>query len=92
MGKKGDLSDFECGMVVDARRAGLSILKRLIYWDFHTHPSLGLTEKRPKKRKYPVSGNCVDENALLMSEENGQNPAADVLQQQKTTPGAGPVS
>ncbi len=37
-GKKGDLSDFECGMFVDARRAGLSILKRLIYWDFiHTH-------------------------------------------------------
>ncbi len=27
MGKKGDLSDFECGMVVGARRAGLSISK-----------------------------------------------------------------
>ncbi len=26
----------------------------------------------PKMRKYPVSGSCVDENALLMSEENGQ--------------------
>ena len=25
MGKKGELSDFECGMVVGARRAGLSI-------------------------------------------------------------------
>ncbi len=25
MGKKGDLSDFECRMVVGARRAGLSI-------------------------------------------------------------------
>ncbi len=25
MGKKGDLSDFERGMVVDARRTGLSI-------------------------------------------------------------------
>ncbi len=25
MGKKGDLSDFECGMVVGVRRAGLSI-------------------------------------------------------------------
>ncbi len=24
-GKKGDLSDFDCGMVVGARRAGLSI-------------------------------------------------------------------
>ncbi len=27
MGKKGHLSDFECGMVVGARRAGLSISK-----------------------------------------------------------------
>ncbi len=27
MGKKGDLSDFECGMVVGARRGGLSISK-----------------------------------------------------------------
>ncbi len=27
MGKKGDLSDFECGMVVGARRDGLSISK-----------------------------------------------------------------
>jgi len=24
MGKKGDLSNFECGMVIGARRAGLS--------------------------------------------------------------------
>ncbi len=28
MGKKGDLSDFEHGMVVGARRAGLSLRKR----------------------------------------------------------------
>ncbi len=27
MGKKGDLSDFECGMAVGARRASLSISK-----------------------------------------------------------------
>ncbi len=27
MGKKGDLSDFEHGMIVGARRAGLNILK-----------------------------------------------------------------
>ncbi len=39
----------------------------LIYWDFHAQPSLGFTEIGPKKRKYPVSGSCVDENALLMS-------------------------
>ncbi len=35
-------------------------------------PSLGFTENGPKKRKYPVSGSCVDENTLLMSEKNGQ--------------------
>ncbi len=43
----------------------------MIYWDFYTQPSLGFTENGPKKRKYPVSSSCVDENALLMLEENG---------------------
>ncbi len=38
----------------------------------HTQPSLGLTENGPKKRKYPVSGSCVDENALSMSEVRGE--------------------
>ncbi len=41
--------------------------KLLIYWDFHEQPSLGFTENGLKKRKYPVSGSCVDENALLIS-------------------------
>ncbi len=39
--------------------------KLLIYWDFHTQPSLGFTEKGPEKRKYPVSGSCVDEEGLV---------------------------
>ncbi len=42
--------------------------KLLIYWDFHAQPYLGFTENGPKKRKYPVRGSYVDENALLMSE------------------------
>ncbi len=46
--------------------------KLLIYWDFHAQPSLEFTENGPKKRKYPVSGSCVDENALLMSEVRGE--------------------
>ncbi len=46
--------------------------KLLIYWDFHTQPSLGFTENGPKTRKYPVSCRCVDENALLMLEVRGQ--------------------
>ncbi len=72
MGKKRDLSDFECGIVVGARRAGLSILKKLlIYWDFHTQPSLRFTETGSKKRKYPVSAS-VDQNALLISEFRGE--------------------
>ncbi len=48
------------------------IKKMLIYWDFHAQPSLGFTENGPKKRKYPVSGSCVDGNALLMSEVRGK--------------------
>ncbi len=71
MGKKGDLSDFERKLVVGARRAVWVFQKLLIYWDFHVQPSLGFIENGPKKRKYPESCMCVDENALLMSEENG---------------------
>ncbi len=72
MGKKGDLSDFEREMVVGARRLVWVFQKQLICWDFHTQPSLGFTENGPKKRKYPVSSSCVDENALLMSEVRGK--------------------
>ncbi len=126
MGKKGDLSDFERAMFVGARRAVWVFQKLLIYWDFHAQPSLEFTENGRENIKYPVSGSCVDENALLMSEVRGEradwlemiesnsnsnnhswqpryseyhlwthnmsNPEADGLQQQKTTPGAAPVS
>ncbi len=69
MGKKGDLSDFERGMVVGAGRAGQSISKTADLLGFsRTKISLGFTENGPKKRKYPVSGSCVDENSLLMSQ------------------------
>ncbi len=46
--------------------------KLLIYWGFHTQSSLGFTENGPKKKTYPVSGSCVDENDLLMSEVGGE--------------------
>ena len=57
LGKKADLSDFERGMVVSARQAGLSIRKKKNY---------------PEKRKYPVSGSSVGKNALLMPEVRGE--------------------
>ncbi len=71
MGKKGDLSDFECGMVV-GRWTGLSISKTADLLGFSRSTISGFTENGPKKRKYPVSGSCVDENALLMSEVRGE--------------------
>ncbi len=39
MGKKEDLSDFESGMVVGARRAGLRISKTADLLNFHTNIS-----------------------------------------------------
>ncbi len=66
MGKKEDLSDFERGMVVGARRAGLSISKTADLLRF------SCTTISRVYREYPVSGSCVDKNASLMSEENGQ--------------------
>ncbi len=69
MGKKGELSNFEHGIVVGQVWV---FQKLLIYWDFHAQPSLEFTENGQKKRKYPMSGSCVDENALLMSEVRGE--------------------
>ncbi len=56
MGKKGDLSDFECGMVVCARRAGLSIsktrrtLKQMSYSSRRPHRVPVLSAKNRKRR------------------------------------------
>ncbi len=58
MGKKGDLSDFERGMVVGARRAGRSISKTADLLGF-SHTTISRVYWS-EKRKYPVSGSCVD--------------------------------
>ncbi len=50
MGKKGDLSDVERGMVVGFRRAGLSISKTADLLGFSPQPSLGFTENGQKQK------------------------------------------
>ncbi len=62
MGKKVDLSDFECG-IVGARRAALEY--------FRNCSSTGIFHK---KRKYPVSSSCLGKNALLMPDVRGEWP------------------
>ncbi len=125
MEKKWDLSNFERGMFVGPRKAGLSISKTADLLGF-SRTTISSDLQR-MVIKFPVSGSCGDENALLMSEDqrrmgrlvkddrkatvtqittqlqpryaeyhlwthNTSNPEADGLQQQKTTPGAAPVS
>ncbi len=70
--ENGDLSDFERGMVVGARRAGLSISKTADLLGFSRTAISRVYKNGPKKRKYPVSCSWVDENALLMSEVRGE--------------------
>ncbi len=72
MRKKGDLSDFERGMVVGVRHAGLSISETADLLGLSCTTISRVTENGLKKRKYTVNGSCVDENALLMSEVRGE--------------------
>ena len=72
MEKKGDLNDFERGMVVGARWAGLNISETAHQLGFSPQPSLGFTENGLKKRKYPVSSSSVGANVLLMPEVRGE--------------------
>lgn len=47
--------------------------KLLIFCDIEPHePSFRFTKNGARKRKYPAGYNCVDENAMLMSEVKGK--------------------
>lgn len=50
-GKKCDLCDFNLGMVVDARWAGLRISSTADLWDFQTQQALEFTQNGEKKQK-----------------------------------------
>ncbi len=77
MGKKGDLSDFERGMVVGARRAGLSISETADLLGFSHTTISRVYRELSKKRKYPVNSSSLSENALSMSEVRGEWPGCD---------------
>jgi len=70
MGKKGDLSNFEHGVVVGARRVGLSISHLSI--SSAQLPFLGFTKNDVKREKHPVCGSPVGENALKLLEVRGE--------------------
>lgn len=66
MRKKGDLSEFECGVVVGVIGRVLVFKKRFICWEFPTQLFRGFTQDGVKKgkgkeKKNPVNGGDTQE-------------------------------
>lgn len=73
-GKRDGLNDFECGIIVGARRACLIKTADLLEF-FCTAHLCGFAEDGLKKKKYPLSSSSLGEKALLLPgvQENNSN-------------------
>lgn len=74
-GEKGDISGFDCNVVVGDWLDWVS-QKVSLYWGFTTQLSVVFTENSLKKRKYPVSNSSVGQTppkkTLLMTDVRGE--------------------
>lgn len=65
MGMKEDLRDFAYNILVGARQNAQNISETDDLLGFSHRTISELTENGLKKRKYPISSNCVDENTWM---------------------------